>query len=126
MNELLHNHVITDFNLDIQNNLEDLLNKINIFREAYGKPMIVTSGIRTVEDHFRLYKEKGTKAPMGSQHLQGRAVDIYDEDGELMKYCKENVPLLESIGLWIEDDNSVPRVHFQTVPPKSGHRFFKP
>lgn len=111
-------------------NIEILLHRMNQVRLLYGKPMIITSGVRTIADQIRIYKDKGitdvSKIPMKSMHLIGAACDVLDLNGELMKWCKANVHHLESIGLWIEDDVSVPRVHFQIYSPKSGSRFFKP
>lgn len=127
--ELLHGHVITDITTAQQHNLEDLQVKINKVRDVWGKPMIVTSGVRLVQDQLRIYRSRGVpddKIPMGSAHLKGCACDILDEDGSLMQWCRDNVSLLEEVGLWIEDDPSQPRVHFQSLPPMSGNRFFKP
>lgn len=116
-------------------NLIVLHEKINLVRTAYGKPMTVTSGFRSKEDHIRIYREiaqrkhvelEAFRIPMGSAHLKGCAVDIADPDGSLMQWCRDNVALLVELELWIEDDVATPRVHFQTYAPKSGSRFFKP
>jgi len=128
-----------DFNkLDkqTQDNLMVLLERINKIRTAYNKPMIVTSGLRTMEDHLRIYKQIAernnvpfdqSKVPMGSQHLKGAAVDISDPKQELQKWVKDNIQLLEEVGLWCEHfDYTSNWVHFQCHPPKSGNRFFKP
>lgn len=135
-NELLSGHSIHDVELAHQHNLQELLKRINIIRTAWGKPMTISSGYRFEQDHRRIYakinKDRETKGlspvsvPWGSQHLKGAAVDIYDPDGELMKWVKANEKLLEQVGLWVEDDTSAPRVHFQIFPPKSGKRFFNP
>ena len=128
-NELLSGHVLSDVPIEYQHNLEDLKTRINVVREKRGIPMIVTSGFRSMQDHLRIYRSMGVpddKIPMNSWHLKGAAVDISDPDGSLMQWCRDNVPLLEEVGLWIEDDTSVKRVHFQIFPPKSGNRFFKP
>lgn len=117
-------------------NLLILHEKINKIRTLYAKPMVVTSGFRSKDDHLRIYREiaakKGkdfdeSKVPMASKHLYGKAVDISDPKGELAKWCHENVKHLEDIGLWCED-TAVTKgwVHFQIEPPKSGNRFFKP
>lgn len=129
MKELMGDHNISDIPINHQHNLEELLLKINKVRALYNKPMTVTSGYRSEQDHLRIYRSKGipdNKIPMGSAHLKGCAVDILDKDGSLFKWCKDNVNHLEEIGLWCEDDQAVPRVHFQTYAPKSGNRFFKP
>lgn len=112
-----------------------LLAKINLVRTKWGKPMIVTSGFRSLEDHIRIYKELAekhnkefdeSKVPMGSQHLKFAAVDILDLDGSLYKWCQENEAFLVEVGLWCEIKDSEKRVHFQIYAPKSGDRFFKP
>lgn len=111
-------------------NLPILHEKINKVRTAYNKPMTVTSGIRSMEDHLRIYKEMGitdqAKIPMKSNHLKAAAVDISDPDGKLMEWVQANVKLMEEIGLWMEAPDKIKRVHFQIVPPKSGKRFFNP
>jgi uncharacterized protein YcbK (DUF882 family) len=113
----------------VAKNLLLLLDKMNIVRKAYGKPMIVSSGLRTMPDHLRIYANKGitdkNKIPMKSKHLFGQACDISDPSGKLMAWCKANVAVLEEAGLWCED-GTVGWVHFQSVPPGSGKRFFLP
>lgn len=115
----------------IQDNLMILLERVNKLRQAYGKNMIVTSGLRTHADQVRIYAEKGitdqTKIPFGSQHIQGGACDFGDQYGKLKEWIKAHVDVLESIGLWCEALESTPTwLHVQIVPPKSGARFFKP
>jgi uncharacterized protein YcbK (DUF882 family) len=105
---------------DQQANLELLHNAINKIRAAYGKPMIVTSGVRTVEEQMRI----NPKAPK-SKHLLGLAVDIYDPDGKLNDWCKNNEKALIDAGLWCESRQG-PWQHFQAAPPKSGRRWFQP
>ena len=134
--ELLSGNSISDVPHAHQVNLEELLKRINIIRAAWGKPMRITSGYRSDADHKRIYSEINAKreaqglpkrsVPMGSAHLTGSACDIYDPDGSLMQWCRDNVATLEQAELWCEDDPSTPRVHFQIYPPKSGNRFFKP
>lgn len=126
--ELLSGHNVSDISIKEQHNLEELLTKINLIRKAYNKPMIVTSGYRSLQDHLRIYSQKGIhppKVPMNSNHLIGKAVDISDPNGELMTWCILNEGMLQSVGLWCEADTKG-WTHFQTVSPKSGKRFFKP
>ncbi len=109
----------------------DLLNRVNIVRSAYGKPMAVSSGYRSMDDHLRIYKDKGitdqTKIPMRSKHLTGCAVDISDPNKELQKWCITNIDVLIQAGLWMEDFSATPNwCHFQSMPPKSGKRYFLP
>jgi len=115
--------------LEYSENLAKLIVKINKVRDAFGRPMIVTSGFRSMEEHERIYKKEiaaGKYVPRSSKHLSCEAVDIYDPDRILQKWCIENENLLAEIGLWMEDFIHTPRwVHFQIVPPASGKRFFK-
>lgn len=131
MKELLGNQgVFEELPHDIQNNLLELLEKINVIRKAYGKPMRVTSGLRSMEHHKNIYKKKGipeNKIPMKSKHLYGQAVDIYDPNKELQKWVLANIQILEREGLYCEDFSATENwTHFQSVPPKSGKRFFMP
>lgn len=114
-------------------NIHILLERINLIRTAWGKPMTVTSGFRSLEDHKRIYmdlaKKRGTeniRIPMGSAHLKGCACDISDPDGKLYEWCQKNISKLEEAKLWCEEKDDQARVHFQIYPPASGKRFFKP
>lgn len=129
LNELLSEHNISELNDEQKNNLNILLERINQLRVAWAKSMTITSGFRSKEDQLRIYRSRGVpddKIPMNSAHLKGCACDVLDVDGSLMAWVKLNELLLISIGLWVEDDVSQPRVHFQIYAPKSGHRYFKP
>ena len=113
---------------EIEENLQKLHKAMNIIRSAYGKPMIVTSGLRDVEHHKNIYRKKGIsedKIPMGSKHLVGAACDIYDPTGELHQWCRDNPEILEQAGVWLETRQGNWQ-HFQIEPPKSGNRWFNP
>lgn len=131
MDELLKGTKLESLPKEHQDNLKILLEKVNKIRTAYNKPMTITSGYRSMDDHLRIYKEKGitdkSKIPMQSRHLYGLACDISDPKQELQKWIKSNIKLLEDVGLWCEDFSATKNwVHFQIVPPKSGSRFFLP
>jgi hypothetical protein len=92
--------------------------------------MYFSSCLRSKSVHERIYKEKGVpadKIPWGSKHLYGKAVDVADPKNILKDFLSKNVDKLEWNELWCEDFASTPGwVHFQSEPPKSGKRFFKP
>ena len=115
---------------ELEENLKILLEKVNKLRQLWNKPMIVTSGFRTMEHHIQVYRDKGItgldKIPMKSKHLYCQAVDISDTEFKLTQFCKDNEDKMEEIGIWFEDDMSVKRLHIQSVPPKSQNRWFKP
>lgn len=107
-------------------NLAILLSRLNVIRAAYGKPMIITSGLRSIEDMKRIYAN-ASRIPWGSQHIQGAAADIADRTGELAGWIKDNVKLLEEVGLWCEEPTMTRGwIHMQIYPPASGMRFFRP
>lgn len=129
--EFLKNYKKEDLPEEHQRNTIDLLGKINVIRELYGHMMIVSSGYRSMEDHLRIYKEKGitdvNKIPMKSKHLSAQAIDIADPHRLLKEWVILNEKILIEVGLWCEDlSYTIGWVHFQTVPPKSGKRFFIP
>ena len=128
--EILGGVPISDVPIAHQHNIEELLRKVNILRSAWGKPMRVTSGYRTEQDHIRIYSQKGitdrSKIPMKSQHLIGSAIDIFDPDLSLTKWLKENdSKRLVDVELYAEEGNSN-WVHLQLKKPASGKRWFLP
>jgi uncharacterized protein YcbK (DUF882 family) len=129
MNEILKGTKWDTLPKGIQDNLKVTLERANKIRTEWGKPMTVTSGIRTIEDHLRIYKEKGItdlkKIPMQSKHLTGQAVDVFDPKLELTAWLKQDKTRLEKAELWCEEGNKN-WVHFQTLPPLSGNRWFNP
>jgi hypothetical protein len=103
-------------------NQATLLVAINVIRTAWGKPMTVTSGVRSPEDQWNI----NPGAPQ-SKHLLGAACDILDRDGALAAWVTANESLLAKAALWCEDTRYTKGwVHFQCLPPKSGKRFFVP
>lgn len=103
-------------------NFEILFERINKVRAAYGVPMIVTSGVRSIEDQMEINPKS-----MGSNHLKAAACDISDKDGKLWQWIIKNMKLMEEIGFWFESKIATPTwVHFQVLPPKSGKRVFSP
>lgn len=110
----------------IDGNLNELCRRLNKVRAVWGKPMIITSGLRSEAQQQDLIKA-GKSAATKSKHLLGLAADIEDEDGSLKEWLKANSKILEDAGLWCEHWDSTPNwAHFQASPPASGNRWFKP
>jgi len=62
-----------------------------------------------------------------SSHKEGLAVDRYDPDGSIDKWCLANLDRLESCGIYIEHpDATLHWSHWTTKAPKSGRRVFYP
>ncbi len=111
---------------EIAANLDVLCERLNLLRANYGKPMIITSGLRSAAQQAELIQNGKSNAPK-SRHLTGEAADILDTDGKLKEYVKNNLHLLELIGLWCEDFAHTPNwLHAQISAPKSGKRVFIP
>jgi len=127
--ELLSGNSIADVPIKHQQNLDELLKAMQVVREEFGKPMIVTSGYRTEQQHLRIYSAKGITdrrlIPMQSAHLVGLACDISDPNGDLNAWCLQNNELLSILGLYMEERQG-PWQHFQLRRPASGNRWFKP
>lgn len=62
-----------------------------------------------------------------SKHMTCCAIDIYDPDAQVDKWCMSNLPVLEKVGLWMEHPSATPGwSHWQIIPPKSRNRVFYP
>lgn len=113
-----HNYPTTP---EIDTNLNTLLTRVNLIRLGWGKPMIVTSGLRSQADQQRI----NPSAPK-SNHLIGAACDISDPNLELTAWLKDNdSKRLADAGLWCEAGNKN-WVHFQIFAPHSGSQWFWP
>lgn len=105
----------------MEGNLLNLLQSMNQVRESWGNPMIVTSGYRPLTYNLSI---GGSER---SAHITCEALDIYDPDKRLAKWCLDNLDILEESGLYIEDpDYTSNWVHFTTRAPRSGRRVFIP
>jgi uncharacterized protein YcbK (DUF882 family) len=110
----------------VERNMKTLFERMNELRGIWGRPMIVTSGLRSDEKQKALIAEGKSRARL-SRHLFGAACDIFDPNKELGRWCLENESVLVKIGLWCEHpDYTRNWVHFQIIPPMSGKRFFIP
>lgn len=135
MEEILQGAEFDKQTAEIQANLLILLEKCQKLREKYGKSMVVSSGLRTMEKHLAIYKAKGitdkSKIPMKSNHLFGRACDFSDPKGELKAFILANPKLIEELDLYLEStEHTLGWIHIQTNPfgsyKRGGSRFFKP
>jgi hypothetical protein len=117
-------------------------------------PAIETEAVRTVALVSRLLQWAGLSLPLhangthvasgwrppevnaatpgaapNSLHMTGRAIDIYDPDGDLDEWLitEAGQRTLAEIGLWMEHPAATKGwSHLQTVPPRSGRRVFYP
>lgn len=127
LKEILMDRVeFKDLTPDIKVNILELVKRINVIRQAYGKPMKVNDGFRRPQDT----PKNGAKA---SKHLLGQAIDLDDDDkGTLWFWLMEpkQMQLLKDTGLWLEHGCYTHAggtwVHFQTVSPGSKKRIFVP
>lgn len=102
-----------------------LLSKVNELLSRFYKNeksiRVITSGYRPAAINSNV---GGAKK---SHHQACRAMDISDADRKLAKFCLDNLDLLDSLDLWIEDPRWTKNwVHFQLVSPASGKRVYVP
>lgn len=124
--ELQGAHQISDIPINIQQNMQELLKRLNMVREKWGRPMTITSGFRDTMDMIRIYK--GKPYPKNSAHLSGLAADISDPDGALYRWLKEDkegIIVMEQAELYGEEGTKG-WTHLQYRRPASGNRWFKP
>lgn len=102
------------------NNAVNLINKVNELGELVNYNGKITSGYRSPERQRQIYAEKGEPPAMGSKHLSGHALDIYDPSGTL-KSRLLNRKVLEKardLGLYFENFGNTPTwVHIQDEAP---------
>lgn len=120
-----------------QCNVNTLIPKVNELLERFGEYRELSSGIRTMKDHLRIYedinnkrKAKGLaplKVPMGSKHLVCAAIDLEDKNDKLKVWCVKNTHVLRELGLYMEDPSATDTwCHLQCISPKSGKTIFMP
>jgi len=118
-----HDYPLTE---EKKKNFEKLYEVMNEIRKAYGKPIIITSGVRSEEDQVRIDSAAGRK-PRKSTHILAAACDVWDRDRQFWNWCIDNLKLLEKLGVYLEDKSFTPSwVHCQIYPPQSGKRIFIP
>jgi hypothetical protein len=106
---------------ELEHNLQELLRRLNLFRQMYAKPMVVSSGYRPAG----INKQVG--GAKNSAHVTCEACDFVDSDKQIRKFILENPSVLEVCDLYCEDFQYTPTwVHLQIRPTRSGNRFFKP
>jgi len=111
-----------DYTREVSSNLDVLCEKMNVVRAKYGKPMKVASGWRPPS-----INDSTANAAKTSKHLFGLACDVQDLDGQLWKWCLENLDLMQELGIYLEDRRWTPTwVHFGLGPPGSLKRIFIP
>jgi len=109
-------------------NAGNLLTRVNRLLAEFAKenpnwPIRVNSGYRPAA-----YNATVKGAAPNSNHTLGRAIDIADDSARTLAcWCFINYRQLIDFDLWCEDPRSTPTwVHFQSVPPRSGIRFYLP
>lgn len=128
--------VIAELPPDHRQNVGILIRRMNKLWQRIEldtqRTLVVTSGYRRPQD-------QPAHAAARSPHLRGAAVDLLDgPDAWLWRWCERNLRLIADVGLFVEDPRwthnvSLPGraapvdwMHFQTNPPGSGRRVFRP
>jgi hypothetical protein len=98
--------------------------------EADGVPILMDAGTGSpIHSGWRplAVNEHTSNAAKSSNHLKGLAADLLDPQRKLGTWAVNNLPVLEEIGLWMEDPRWSPTwLHVQCVPPGSDRRVYIP
>lgn len=106
---------------ELEVNLGSLLVALNKFRDIYGIPMRVSSGYRP--GHYNTDAGGAANSP----HKTCEACDFHDQDGSLKRYLSNNLGILDTCDLYMEDPGHTPSwVHLQIRRIPSGKRVFIP
>lgn len=106
---------------DIRQNAARTIALVSALLDECGSQLQVTSGWRPASIN------KAAGGAKLSKHMTGHACDLADPKGDFGRWCLSNPDVLQRIGLWAEHpDYTDGWVHLQTIPPKSGRRFFRP
>lgn len=101
-------------------NAVGLVNKINKLGELIDYHNVISSGYRSPERQRQIYAEKGEPPAMGSKHIYGHALDIYDPKGELKQKLLNRAVLekAKELELYFENFGKTPTwVHIQDEAP---------
>ena len=83
---------------EMEQNLEELIYAMSRVREAYGKPLVCSSGYRPSQ-----YNSSAGGAKL-SAHQDCQAVDILDVDGLFANWCMNNIYKLKEAGILAMED----------------------
>ncbi len=101
-------------------NARKTLEKVQELLSHFGEYRRISSGYRPPAINAQV-----ANAKKDSKHQTCQACDLEDIDGKLNQYCKDNETLLEILCLWCEERQGGWQ-HIQTIPPRSGKRWFNP
>ncbi len=93
--ELLTNNVMINLH-KLRFSINSLFYKLN-----YNKDLVISSGFRPSSINAAL-----PNSAKKSAHMTGLAVDLSDPDGSLDKLLVDNIDVLKSLNLWLEDPAS--------------------
>jgi uncharacterized protein YcbK (DUF882 family) len=89
---------------------QNFIDKLNALREAYGKPMTVSSGFRDSTHPVEAMK----KDPKGGAHVSGKAADILIEREEAFKMVSLAF-MLNFTGIGINQKGGARFIHLDTI-----------
>lgn len=120
--------------LSQEQNLSALASLLTVLEDSFRKTpgsflFTITSGFRSIEDQYRIYRAKGIEnPPLKSAHLTGEAADISDPLKKLQEWLLgDGLKELERLGLYCEEFSHTPKwAHIQSKKPHSGNRYFLP
>lgn len=126
--DFLGDNFLSEVPVSIQWRIEELKDKLARIETKFGQKFVVIEGLRTPQEHYdkhysmKKLEDKIIAIPNTDPHMTGQAADIEDLDGTLYFWCLANEKLISDLDLYVTSESGL--VHFQTVRPRGGHRFF--
>ena len=119
--EILRGKPEEELSLTNKENLNALHKALNLFRNAVGIPMVVTSGYRSYEYNKRIGGSEN------SAHISCEACDFADVDKKLASFMVSHLEEMYEWGLHAENPFVTTNwLHLTTRPPNSGRIVFNP
>lgn len=122
-----------DWTPERQWNAERLLEKVNKLEEEMTADGLTwlnnpATGSQVSGETFGGFRPQWCKqGTTHSNHKEGLAVDVYDPHNAIDTWCATHSERLDEHDIWIEISiSTLGWAHMQSVPPKSGNRFFYP
>lgn len=110
--------------------LLDAVNSLMAYAEEHGIEFKINPSTDSQVSGTRLGGFRPILSTTGaarSSHKEGLAVDIYDPDDEIDKWCLDNLDRLEKVGIYLEHpDYTTTWSHWTIRKPGSGNRVFYP
>ncbi len=103
----------------------EMLQVADTIREAWGSPLICTSGARC-NAYTTYLRMMGVAAARKSAHIEGLAMDLRPIYGKLEDFQNFVIQNAETFGVWVEEPTATPSWCHIQIRPVGKKRVFAP